>query len=181
MNLPTIAYAFVIFLACVVVVTGLLRMRSKVAERWPFFVKPAMTEPEQVLFHRLVRALPGHLVLAQVHVSRVLGVRKGSDAFEWNKRIAWMSYDYVVCREDATPVAVIELDDKSHSGKQRMAADARKNKATADAGLALIRWNVRAIPTEAEIQQAIERIASAEPNTTAEVVARQQGPTLTLV
>lgn len=164
-----------------ITVAALQRLASRTPARWPFFAKRLLSEPEQVLFHRLVRALPGHLVLAQVHVSRVLGVRKGSDAFEWNKRIAWMSYDYVVCTEDATPVAVVELDDKSHSGKQRIAADARKNKATADAGLPLIRWHVRSIPTEDEIRQTLERVASSGSITEAGDVTRQQGPKLRVV
>jgi hypothetical protein len=45
---------------------------------WPFYVKKPLTQPEQVLYHRLVKALPDHIVLAQVQVSRVLGVKKGS-------------------------------------------------------------------------------------------------------
>jgi hypothetical protein len=44
---------------------------------WPLFVKKPLSAPEQVLYHRLVKALPEHIVLAQVQVSRVLGVYVG--------------------------------------------------------------------------------------------------------
>ena len=39
---------------------------------WPFYAKRPLSQPEQVLYHRLVSCLPDHIVLAQVQVSRVL-------------------------------------------------------------------------------------------------------------
>ncbi|EHR70692.1 Protein of unknown function (DUF2726) [Burkholderiales bacterium JOSHI_001] len=119
---------------------------------WPFYVKKPLTQPEQVLYHRLVKALPDHIVLAQVQVSRVLSVKKGSNYNEWNNRINRMSYDFVVCGKDATVLAAIELDDKSHESSRRRDTDEKKNKATSDAGLRLVRWNVKALPDEAAIQ-----------------------------
>src|SRR4051812_4207647 len=53
--------------------------------------------PEQVLYHRLVAALPGEIVLAQVQLSRVLGVKKGFNFNAWHNRINRLSYDFVVC------------------------------------------------------------------------------------
>ncbi|MBT9161182.1 MAG: hypothetical protein DDT26_02486 [Dehalococcoidia bacterium] len=127
--------------------------------QWPFYVKKPLTQPEQVLYHRLVKALPEHIVLAQVQVSRVLGVKKGSNFNEWNNRINRLSYDFVVCSKDSTVLAAIELDDKSHESNRRMATDEKKNKATADAGLLLIRWNVKALPDESAIQRALRNEA----------------------
>ena len=69
---------------------------------WPFYIKKPLTQPEQVLYHWLVKALPEHIVLAQVQVSRVLGVKKGSNFNEWNNRINRLSYDFVVCGKDST-------------------------------------------------------------------------------
>jgi Protein of unknown function (DUF2726) len=119
---------------------------------WPFYVKKPLTQPEQVLYHRLVKALPEHIVLAQVQVSRVLGVKKGTKFNEWNNRINRLSYDFVVCAKDSTVLAAVELDDKSHESDSRRTTDEKKNKATNDAGLRLIRWNVKALPDEATIQ-----------------------------
>ena len=126
---------------------------------WPFYVKRPLTQPEQVLYHRLVKALPEHIVLAQVQVSRVLGVKKGSNFNEWNNRINRLSYDFVVCAKDSTVLAAIELDDKSHESSRRTNADEKKNKATADAGLRLIRWNVKALPDEPTIQRELRSAA----------------------
>ncbi len=119
---------------------------------WPFYVKRPLSQPEQVLYHRLIRALPEHIVLAQVQVSRVLGVKKGSNFHEWNNRISRLSYDFVVCSKDSTVIAAIELDDKSHDSASHMRTDDRKNKASADAGLRLIRWHVRSLPSEEAIK-----------------------------
>lgn len=119
---------------------------------WPFYVKRPLSQPEQVLYHRLIRALPDHIVLAQVQVSRVLGVKKGSNFHEWNNRINRLSYDFVVCGKDSTVIAAVELDDKSHDSTSRAKADEKKSKASADAGLRLIRWHVRSLPDEETIR-----------------------------
>jgi hypothetical protein len=138
---------------------GLLRTG---AGRWPFYVRKPLSQPEQVFFHRLIRALPEHIVLAQVQVSRVLGVKRGFNFHEWNNRINRLSYDFVVCGKDSTVVAAIELDDKTHESASRARTDDKKNKASADAGLRLFRWNVRALPSE----EAIRAQLLAPPNNT---------------
>lgn len=121
---------------------------------WPFYAKRPLTQPEQVLYHRLVKSLPEHIVLAQVQVSRVLGVKKGFKFNEWNNRINRLSYDFVVCSKDSTVLAAIELDDKSHEAASRRETDKKKEKATASASVRLIRWHVNALPDQAAIQAA---------------------------
>ena len=119
---------------------------------WPFYAKRPLSQPEQVLYHRLVKALPDHIVLAQVQVSRVLGVKKGFKFHEWNNRINRLSYDFVVCTKDSTVLAAIELDDNSHEAATRLETDNKKEKATSAAAVRLIRWHVRSLPDEATIQ-----------------------------
>ncbi len=106
-----------------------------------------------MLYHRLVKSLPNHIVLAQVQVSRVLGVKKGFRFNEWNNRINRLSYDFVICGKDSTVIAAIELDDKSHESAHRIETDAKKDKATTDAGVRLLRWHVKALPDEVTIQR----------------------------
>ncbi len=127
-------------------------LRNGPSAPWPFYVKRPLTQPEQVLYHRLIRALPEHIVLAQVQVSRVLGVKKGSNFHEWNNRINRLSYDFVVCSKDATVVAAIELDDSSHDWPDRIKTDEKKSRATIDAGLRMVRWHVRELPSEEAIR-----------------------------
>jgi hypothetical protein len=150
-----------ILLVTVLVAVALAGLRSLTRRRpfrfgageWPFYLRKLMSQPEQVLYHRLVRALPDHIVLAQVQVSRVLGVKKGFNFNEWNNRINRLSYDFVVCAKDSTVIAAIELDDKTHEREARILTDGKKDKATADAGVRLVRWNVRALPSEETIRE----------------------------
>jgi len=136
-----------------VVIVRLRPFSGRAPSVWPFYVKRPLSQPEQVLYHRLIRALPDHIVLAQVQVSRVLGVKKGANFHEWNNRINRLSYDFVVCSKDSTVVAAIELDDKTHESHDRATTDEKKNKASADAGLRLLRWHVRSLPSEEAIRQ----------------------------
>lgn len=127
------------------------------AGEWPFYAKKPLTKPEQVLYHRLVAALPECIVLAQVQLSRVLGVKKGHNFNQWNNRINRMSLDYVVCLKDSTIVAAVELDDSSHLKAARIEADAKKEKALSAAGITLLRWNVGDLPDETAIRQAFDK------------------------
>ena len=124
---------------------------------WPFYAKKPLTQPEQILYHRLVAAMPECIVLAQVQLSRVLGVKKGFSFNQWNNRINRMSLDFCVCLKDSTVVAAVELDDKTHEKASRIEADAKKEKALSAAGIALVRWNVSALPDEATIRQAFAK------------------------
>jgi hypothetical protein len=154
--MKTLLVVLLIVIAFAVVAMLLLRRLGLLAgagpSTWPFYVKKPLSQPEQVLYHRLVRALPEHIVMPQVQVSRVLGVKKGSNFHEWNNRINRLSYDFVVCTKDSAVVAAIELDDKSHESPSRSATDEKKNKASADAGLKMIRLHVRSLPTEEAIR-----------------------------
>ena len=156
-------FLVVILLALAITVLLYLKkqglLEGKGSGPWPFYIKKPLTQPEQVLYHRLVKALPEHVVLAQVQVSRVLGVKKGFNFNEWNNRINRLSYDFVVCAKDSSVLAAIELDDKSHESNRRSATDEKKNKATADAGLRLIRWNVKSLPDESTIQRELHSTA----------------------
>lgn len=153
MKTLSLTVLFLLVIAAIaLVVAKRLGLLAAAGGRWPFYVKRPLTQPEQVLFHRLIRALPEHIVLAQVQVSRVLGVKKGSNVHEWNNRINRLSYDFIVCAKDATVIAAIELDDKSHDSASRVKTDNKKDKASADAGLRLLRWQARSLPSEQAIR-----------------------------
>lgn len=130
-----------------------LRAGAKMGEGpWPLYAKKPLSVPEQVLYFRLVKALPEHIVLAQVGLSRILGVKRSENFHAWNNRINRMSVDFVVCAKDAKVLAVIELDDASHQAPERQRADAKKNMAVESAGVRLIRWQAKSLPDEATIR-----------------------------
>lgn len=123
---------------------------------WPFYAKKPLSQPEQILYFRLVQALPDHIILSQVQLSRLLGVKKGNNYQSWLNRINRMSADFVVCNKDSSIAAVIELDDSSHHSKDRQAADIKKDKALKSAEIKIIRWQVKSIPDISAIQAAIK-------------------------
>lgn len=124
-------------------------------EIWPFYAKKPLTQPEQILYFRLIDALPGYIILAQVQLSRFLGVKKGNNFHSWNNRINRMSADFVVCNKDSSVVAVIELDEASHEREDRKTADAKKNRALNAAGIPIVRWQVKMLPNESTIKASI--------------------------
>jgi hypothetical protein len=63
-----------VFVVVVVVVLALLKAKAQGGgagdEEWPFYAKKPLSQPEQILYFRLVQALPDHIILAQVQLSR---------------------------------------------------------------------------------------------------------------
>lgn len=161
MKLLSIAFIVLAILAVVGIVLKNRRATGNDDEKWPFYAKKPLSAPEQILYFRLVKALPDHIVLGQVQLSRFLGVKKGENVMQWNNRINRMSVDFLVCTKDASVVAAIELDDKSHERKDRVIADAKKDKVLNAANVKIIRWNVKAIPDEILIKQAFTPISIA--------------------
>ena len=146
-----------------------LRARSQntlPAGRWPFSLRRPLSEPEQVLYYRLCHALPDHLVLAQVGLSRFLTVKKGHDPRSWHNRINRMCVDFLVCNKDASVIAAIELDDASHQRPDRVSADEKKERALDAAGVRLLRWSVDAMPDEAAIHAALASGSTSRRNRT---------------
>ena len=159
--MKTLMFVLAAFLAIVAfAVVSALRKRAAEAEAnddepWPFYSKRPLSQPEQVLYHRLVAALPEHIVLAQVQLSRVMGVKKAFNARGWMNRINRMSFDFVVCSKDSTVVAAIELDDRSHESADRIEADVKKSRAASAAGIRIVRWNVKGLPDDDDIRHAL--------------------------
>lgn len=144
------------------IAVAVLRERGRTftpSGHWPFSLRRPLTEPEQVLYHRLCKALPDHMVLAQVGLSRFIAVRRGHDARSWYDRIHRMSIDFLVCAKDATIIAAIELDDASHQSADHAEVDLGKEKALRAAGVRLLRWNVKAMPDDDTLRSAIASLA----------------------
>jgi very-short-patch-repair endonuclease len=146
--------ALVVLIAAVFV-AALLKRSSPGVVSWPLKPKPVLSVPEQKLYWRLIEALPESVVLAQVQLSRMLqiDVRQGRQAIL--NRIDRKSADFVVCSKDLQPRVVVELDDASHAAAARRKADADKDAAVRGAGLHVVRFNVKSMPSIDEIRTAI--------------------------
>jgi uncharacterized protein DUF2726 len=125
-------------------------------EPWPLMAKALLTPWEQDLYRRLEELYPQHRVFAQVALSPLLEVRPGTG----NRRAIRNHYsqlvaDFVLCRDDFSVVAVIELDDSSHAATDRRNADLRKTKAVESAGLRLVRIPAGELPSPDELRDFI--------------------------
>jgi Protein of unknown function (DUF2726) len=143
------------------VLAKFLRRPKQPGGHWPLKVRnTVLSQPEQILYRRLVQALPGNLVFSQVQLSRFLDIESGVPRQSWHNRISQLSADFLILNPDTSVVAAVELDDASHLRRSRQDADARKGYALQSAGVPLIRWHVKSLPDEAAI-----RAALAEPGT----------------
>ena len=125
-------------------------------DHWPVFPKKVLSPVEQQLYHRLLRAYPDHVVLAQVAFSQLVGVKKGENFTAiWN-RYNRLTADFVVCNKDFSIAAVLELDDRSHDNPARQDADRRKAAICEAARIPLHRLNVNPLPNEAELRELLQ-------------------------
>ena len=97
--------------------------------------------------------MPDQIILVQVRLPRVLGVRGDRDKDSWIERIGRMSADFVVCKPDSSILAVIELEHQADGKIVRSPTDELKDKAFLDAGIVLHRWQAQVIPDERVIQR----------------------------
>ncbi len=148
--------AFEIALAVMVAAAIFMLTRSQRTheEHWPFVPRPLMSGPEQLLFRRLIEALPECYVLAHVPLARLLDVKEGEADREWRNLIADKILDFAVCGQDSTIVAAVELSESSEKGLERRQADETRDKALVDAGIKLLRWSTSALPDGAAIKAA---------------------------
>lgn len=148
---------FVVFVMFALVVYLKVTSKQMVGDAtWPFDAKNPLSAPEQVLYFRLVQALPEHVILAQVQLACLLAVKKNHDARAWIKRVGGMSADFVVCNKDFSIVAVIELDDETVASKDQITADANKVQALEAAGIRIIRWQAKSLPDLKLIQSSLK-------------------------
>jgi hypothetical protein len=116
---------------------------------WPVEARNLLTNREQSFYQKLLSLYPHHKILLQVALSQLIEVdRSHRDWRSIRGRYKQLVADFVLCRPDLSIVAVIELDDRSHENAVRQGADARKNKALADAGIRLVRIPAGDLPSE---------------------------------
>jgi hypothetical protein len=154
-----VALMFVVVLLAYIILIGLTKGATSAKQDidsmavWPYVPRELMTAPERELFVRLRQALPEYLIFSQVQLCRMIEVDPNEDKQAWFNRINRMSVDFVVCAPDGAKIlAAIELDDSSHERADRLKADVKKDKALKSAGIRMIRWPVRGMPTSQQIR-----------------------------
>jgi very-short-patch-repair endonuclease len=156
--------AAAIMLVCVA--TLFLRRRAGLPEALPVTAKPLLSQPEKQLYGRLVRAFPGHIILAQVALSQLLVVTRrdaASKAQSISNRFRQLVADFVLCTPDFTALAVIELDDRSHRRNTQRKRDQRKDSFLQAAGIKVVRVTVTDMPNEQELKTLVTAVPTALP------------------
>jgi hypothetical protein len=115
--------------------------------------KPIMTNNEIEFFNRLVQALPDYYVFLQVSLGALLE-GNAQDYKEKNRirlTFAQKIADYVIYTKNMKPVAIIELDDKTHNQEK----DEKRDAMLVQAGYKIIRFNSKKKPSINEIKSII--------------------------
>jgi len=99
------------------------------------------------MYARLISAFPQHHVLAQVAFSALITSQNYKIRNQFNRKVT----DFVLLDKNCNVVAVIELDDPSHIGKEQ--EDAARDAMLQEAGYRVLRYT--SIPSAAALQKDI--------------------------
>lgn len=105
--------------------------------------KAPVSEREQGMYARLCRTFPDQVVLCQVAFSALLTSKQRATRNHFDRKVA----DFVLCSKAFVVLAVIELDDKTHQGKE--AADSARDGWLKRAGYRVVRY--ANIPDEVQL------------------------------
>jgi very-short-patch-repair endonuclease len=132
-----------------------------------------LTDRERSLYQRLLSLYPHHKIFVQVALSQLIDVPEShTERQSIRNRFSQLVADFVLCRSDLSVVAVIELDDRSHERADRQAADARKDKSLADAGIRLVRIPAGALPSEDTLRGLVDDYKRVEEGSGEEIELR---------
>lgn len=123
---------------------------------WPPQATRVLTSQERTLHSTLVRALPDHVVLSQVPLSRFIKVPKRHSYAEWLRRLGYQSVDFVVCDMTSHVVAVIELQPTANDLNERARKRLKRIQRTLkSAQIPLLVWSEANLPTADAARAAI--------------------------
>jgi hypothetical protein len=125
---------------------------------WTPEITRVMTAHECQAYRTVTRAMPDHMVLAQVPLARFIKVPKRHSYEEWLDRVGRLNADLLVCDRASGVLAVIEIHSPNESPRslKRHERLARVLKA---AGVRKIVWTEGKIPT---VEAARELLSPAE-------------------
>jgi Protein of unknown function (DUF2726) len=150
---------------------------------WPPTATRILTSAERQAYTTLERALPGHMILAQVPLARFLKVPTRNSYTEWLRRLGTQCADLVVCDKASEVLAVVNVQPpagaESERARKRLNRMARVLKA---AGIPMHVWTDNALPSvEAAREMVMPKLAAtaeqAAPAAVADTRIRSTSPT----
>jgi len=121
-------------------------------QAWPPQAVRVMTLGERQAYEILRRALPGHVVLAQVPLSRFISVPTRFPYAQWLQRAGRLGVDLLVCDFSSRAVAAVEVrtaDESARSAKRHQ----RLVEVLRAAGVTVHEWNEDDLPSVAEVRE----------------------------
>lgn len=123
---------------------------------WPPEATRVLTVRHQRAMEVLRRAMPGHLILAQVPLSHFIKVPTRLSYVEWLRRVGHVCVDLMVCDAASNVVAIIEVRqaDRAESERARKRHQ-RVERVLRAAGIPLHVWNESVLPDPVAVRRAL--------------------------
>ncbi len=130
---------------------GAVRESPDTIAAWPPEVARVLTMDERQAFELLRRAMPSHLVLAQVPLARFIRVPLRRSYSEWLQRVGGLSADLLLCDAGSRVIAVVDIravveSERSRRRHERMARVLRQ------AGVHVVTWREGELPSTQEVR-----------------------------
>jgi hypothetical protein len=130
---------------------------------WPPEATRVLTLRHQRALEVLRRALPDHLILAQVPISHFVKVPTRHSYVEWLRRVGHVCVDLMICDAASNVLAVIEVRpaDRVETDRARK-RHTRVERVLRAAGIPLHVWNEALLPDPAAVRKAFSPTDSSE-------------------
>lgn len=121
-------------------------------QAWPPQAVRVMTLPERLAYGTLRRALPRHLVLAQVPLSRFISVPTGNSYGQWLTRAGRLNVDLLVCDASSRVIAAVEVRPPEQT-QRSVARHHRVAQVLEAAGVKVHVWRETDLPSIAAVRE----------------------------
>lgn len=136
-----------VLIGCISTVLLLISCLRSFFPKQKFFPRPVITTFESQMFLRLKQAFPHYHILAQVAFSSLITSEHYNIRSKFNRKVT----DFVILDQEMRVIAVVELDDPSHIGKEL--EDQKRDRMLKEAGYRVQRYTQ--IPSIKQLQMDI--------------------------
>jgi hypothetical protein len=153
----------VVLVVVLIVVLVALKKRPppSVLVDYPYRKSDALFTPAERSFLGVLDQMIGdqYRIMGKVRIADIISVIPMKDKGQWQtafNRISAKHFDFLLCdKDDLSPIAAIELDDKSHSAEQRRRRDEFISDVCETASLRLFRIPARQAYTRSDIERLV--------------------------
>jgi hypothetical protein len=141
---------------------------------WPPEAARVLTIDERQAYDLLRRAMPNHLILAQVPLARFIRVPLRRSYTEWLQRVGTLSADLLLCDAGSRVIAVVDIRATNESDRTRRRHE-RMGRVLREAGVYVLTWREGALPNVGEIRNALQPLINPEGATPKAMTSRPMG------